>query len=115
MSAKWLPTGQSVGPRRGLAVDETVILLTLSLSITVDTPTKGGGGVQQNDSLVRGWRGPPRNGWMVQRPTNLANPLGPSPLPQPIGRHDTSAQTLRRWTANAACTGPPDQAMDQAA
>ena len=39
-----------------LAVDETVILLTrsLSLSITIDAPAKGRGGVQQNDSLVNG-------------------------------------------------------------
>ena len=35
-----------------LANDESsVILLTLSLSITTDTPTEGRGGVQQNDSL----------------------------------------------------------------
>ena len=37
-----------------VAIDETVFLLTLSLSITVDTPTEGRGGVQQNNSLADG-------------------------------------------------------------
>ena len=38
----------------GVAIDETVILLTLSLFLTIDTPTKGRGGCQQNDSLAGG-------------------------------------------------------------
>ena len=37
-----------------LAVGETVILLT-PLSIHIETPTKGRGGVQQNDSLADGY------------------------------------------------------------
>ena len=37
-----------------LAIDETVILLTLSLSITIDTPTDGRGGCSRMTSLVNG-------------------------------------------------------------
>ena len=37
----------------------SVILLHRPLSIPIETPTKGRGGVQQNDSLAGGWGPPP--------------------------------------------------------
>ena len=39
-----------------LAVGETAIVLTLSLSITIETPTKREKGVQHNDGLAGGCR-----------------------------------------------------------
>ena len=47
---------RNLGPRATLAPDESsYILLALSLSITIDAPTRGRGGVQQNDrTLVNG-------------------------------------------------------------
>ena len=52
VSRKIWPTA---APQRKVVIDETVILPTLSLVITIDTPAKIRGGVQQNDSLVNGY------------------------------------------------------------
>ena len=61
-------------PRRsGLAIDESsVILLMPSLPIAIDTPTKGRGGWQQNDStLVHGYSDRPVRPRAQGRPRTL--------------------------------------------
>ena len=72
-------------PPSQLVVRTAVILLTLSLSVTIDTPTNGRGGMQQNGSLAE--LCPTPAGQLVVRTAVAQHPLAAAAhrVPEPGG------------------------------
>ena len=107
-------------PRRPVAIDETVILLTLSLSITIDTPTKGRGVVQQNDSLVDGWptlrepAAPPQTAVLAASVLKKPETAGVVVIEQPAGRVGSAPTVTRTPRPPAEPTAGGETAVHKA-